>query len=50
MADLSDSISDSSSVASSNASPKDVEAPDGNASKPNKKQKILFDILKIKRK
>jgi hypothetical protein len=37
------------SVACSNASPKDVEAPDGNVSKHNKKQKMdPFDFFKIK--
>jgi hypothetical protein len=53
MADSSDCSSiggDSGSSTSSNASIKEVEAPDGNVSKPKKKQKILFDFFKIKRK
>jgi hypothetical protein len=54
MVDSSDSSSissDSVSIASSKASPKDEEALDDNASKPkNKKQKIIFDFFKIKRK
>ena len=50
MADSSDCSSiggDSGSSTSSNASIKEVEAPDGNVSKPKKKQKIRFDFFKI---
>jgi len=52
MADSSDSSSNSSdsTITSSNASPNDLEAPDGNVNKPNKKQKVLLDFFKIKRK
>jgi len=46
-----DSDSDSESVASSEGSPEDAEAPDGNASKPViKKQKRLLDFFKIEKK
>jgi hypothetical protein len=54
MADSSDSSgtsSDSDGADSGKASPKDVEALDGNVSAPKKKkQKILFDFFKKKRK
>lgn len=57
MADSSDS-SDSSSISSnseppkdgSDASPKDVQAPDGKASKKKPQQKILFDFFPRKKK
>jgi trehalose-6-phosphate synthase len=52
MADSSGSSSissDSDSVASSKASPKDVEAPDGNVSMPIKTQKIVLTFLRLKR-